>query len=366
MSERASERRRLGRQMAVEGLLRAALAGQDRRAAQPAPQRPRRRVRPGRRSRAWIGVAAALAAAAAALLVVVRMHPTAGHSMQVLRGRITCEGRTVERLEPGRPYFAGPEGARLASDGGGSVELSAGSSFMLAKAGALELCGGELFGDDVSGAAFQAGGLRARTEPGARADLAIMCDISKTSREEAAVAVLSGRALAGLSRPDGSMEAGWVLAWGWGTGTTPQPIAELKAVLVARRAGLAPASESDRYRGIVSEYAERLAGFRQELGKLPSDGAEAEALRGRIESLADCRSAHDRRLAELEADGAERVRIDRRIDFLDRAAARISESKVAATPVSRPESPGGGWPLAFSLPEPGGTVGMRLSWLGRR
>ena len=194
----------------------------------------------------------------------------------------------------------------------------------------------------------------------------IMCDISKTSREEAAVAVLSGRAMAGLSRPDNRLETGWVLAWGWGTGTTPQPIAELKAVLVARRAGLAPASESERYRGIVSEYAQRLTGFRQDLGKLPSDGAEAEALRGRIGSLDDCRSAHDRRLAELEADGAERVRIDRRIDFLDRAAAWISESKVAAAPVSRPESPGGGWPLAFSLPEPGGTMGMRLSWLSRR
>jgi len=354
MPGNSSERRALGRQMAVDGLVRAALARSGA-AERSRPVHGSAWPGPGWSWRKRLATAAAAVAAAAGGLLALWLHGEAG-GFTVESGHVYEGGRPVGTLAAGRRYQAGELGAKLAAPGGGRLGLSGGTSFTPTALG-VEIERGEVFGHRVAKAEFRAGPIRAEASG---ASLALM-RLAESGADEAAVVVLSGRVRADCGGGHCALAAGQVLAWGWGVKPGPLAIADLQAALAAQRRALAPAGEAAKYRGIVGEYAERLAGFRREMQDLAAGSPEAEWLQSRIGSLADCQAAHQRRLPALDADAAEGARIARRAAFLDRAVRAGREDSLTAA--FGPELPAGGGLLSSVPLSSGGQV--RLSMLGR-
>ena len=313
LPEGAGERRKLGRQIAVDGLVRVALAS----SAAAARRAPGRRYRRPESAWGWkkrlAAVAAGLISAAAGGLIVLWLHGGAG-GLRVESGEVTNGGRATGRLAAGKHYRAGAQGARLVAPGGGKLELAGGASFTPTASG-LELANGEVIGRKLSRAELRAGPLRAES---AGASLALM-RLAENGADEAAVVVFSGRVRADAGRGDAALSAGQALACGWGVEPRVLAVEDLKAALARQRQALAPPGEVAKYHGIVREYAGRLDDFRRQLQSAQAGSPQAGELQSRIDSLADCQAAHERRLVGLDADAAENARIDRRVDFLDRA-----------------------------------------------
>ena len=313
LPEGAGERRRLGRQIAVDGLVRVALAG----SAAAAHRAPARRYRRPNSAWSWkkrlAAVAAGLVSAAAGGLIVLWLHGGAG-GLRVESGEVSNGGRAVGTLAAGKHYRAGAQGARLAAPGGGKLSLSGGASFTPTATG-LELASGEVIGRKLSRAELRAGPLRAES---AGASLALM-RLAENGLDEAAVVVFAGRVRADAGGGGVAVAAGQALAVGWGVEPRALAVEDLKAALARQRQALAPPGEAAKYHQITREYAGRLEDFRRQLQSAQAGSPQAGELQSRIESLADCQAAHQRRLAGLDADAAEGARIDRRVDFLDRA-----------------------------------------------
>jgi hypothetical protein len=355
LPESAADRRRLGRQLAVDSLVRAALVPSS---AEVASRRVRRTVRPAR-GWSWRGRLAAAAAvliAASAGVVIFRLqHDPAG--LRVESGDVFG---AAGRRAAGQFYRAGTAGARLAVPDGGRLELAAGTGFR-PTAGGLDLAGGELIGRGLARAGFRAGPLSA-SAAAAGTSLMLM-RATEPGADEAAVVVMSGRVRASGGAGSAELAPGQDLACGWGVEPRPLTVGEIRELLEKRRSALTGRGESERYDGILGEYDRSLAEMQRELRSLGAGTTEAEWLARRIESLADCAAAHRRRVPQLRADAAEHTRLDHRQAFLDRAVQASCAPTSPTAAVHGPESPACGGPLASAPPDLGGQV--RLSWLGR-
>jgi len=349
----AADRRRLGRQLAVDGLVASALTGSEAgRTAAAAPDAAAGSMASRLRTRRRRGMglfwpAACAAAAACALAVFWHFGTDAGP--RPLDGDIRTEdGQTAASLSTGQWYRAGSEGARLSAPGGGSIEISGETVFAPLQRGVM-LRSGEVTGRELASAELRAGPLAARAAaPGTSV---LLARPAGAEPDEAAVAVLSGRALAGRGTPGASLSAGHVLACGWGVEPRPFAAGELRALIEERRGALAGRGECDRYQGILGEYAASVERMRRELQGLPPGTPEAEAMESRIASLTECAAAHQRRVPQLKADAAEHARIDRREAFLDRVIRESRTGQPTATAaVHGPESPACGVLMASTSP----------------